>query len=37
VLALLAAMVLFAASRTVEKDIRKQELVHGTLEGVVPL
>ena len=29
VLALAAAIVLFAASRTMEKDVRKQELAHG--------
>jgi MFS family permease len=37
VFALLAAGVLFAASRTVERDIRKQEEAHAALDGeVVP-
>jgi hypothetical protein len=30
VLAVLASLVLFAASRTIESDIRKQELAHGS-------
>jgi hypothetical protein len=31
ILAMAAALVLFAASRTVEKDVRKQELAHQPL------